>query len=80
MKTIKICMGSSCFARENRDNLAKIEEYLALYGLTDSVQIAGSLCMGKCADGPNIMVGDTLYSKVLPEQINDILDKELQPK
>lgn len=28
MKKILICMGSSCFARENRENLQVIEEFL----------------------------------------------------
>ena len=29
--TIKICMGSSCFARGNKRNLKLIEEYIAKY-------------------------------------------------
>lgn len=73
-------MGSSCFARENRENLAKIEEYLSLHRLSDSVQIEGSLCMGNCAEGPNIMINGKLYNQVLPDQIQLLLDKELQPK
>jgi len=75
--TILICMGSSCFARENRENLFLIEEYLKQHQLTDSVRIEGSLCMGKCAQGPNLTVNGNHYGPVSSENIKNILDKEL---
>ncbi len=77
MKRILICMGSSCFARENRENLLLIEEYLKSHGLTDSVHIEGSLCIGECSKGPNLVIDGTMYHGVDPEKINEILDKEL---
>lgn len=80
MKTIKICMGSSCFARENRENLCLIEDYLNRHKLTDSVRIEGSLCLGRCSEGPNLEVNGTRYTQVLPSQIDAILHKELQPQ
>ena len=46
MKSILICMGSSCFARENRENLGLIEEYLRSHKLEDSVRIEVSLYLG----------------------------------
>jgi NADH:ubiquinone oxidoreductase subunit E len=77
MKKIMICMGSSCFARENRENLQIIEEYLRIKGLSDSVLIEGSLCIGKCGKGPNLMVNGNCYHEVQPENVENILDKEL---
>ena len=77
MKKILICMGSSCFARENRENLQVIEEYLRNKGLSDCVHIEGSLCIGECSRGPNLIVGDTRYHEVHSEDIPAILDKEL---
>jgi NADH:ubiquinone oxidoreductase subunit E len=77
MKSIHICMGSSCFARENRENLRIIEDYLRNKGLSDSVHIEGSLCMGECSRGPNITVNGTAYHEVNCEELISILDKEL---
>ncbi|PKN80922.1 MAG: NADH-quinone oxidoreductase subunit F [Candidatus Cloacimonetes bacterium HGW-Cloacimonetes-1] len=77
MKRILICMGSSCFARENRENLRIIEDYLKSHGLTDSVHIDGSLCIGECSKGPNLVIDGTMYHGVDPEKLNEILDKEL---
>ena len=70
-------MGSSCFARENRENLMVIEDYLKSHGLTDSVHIEGSLCIGECSKGPNLVIDGNMYHGVSPETINEILDKEL---
>lgn len=72
-----ICMGSSCFARENRENLQLIEEYLRSKGLADSVHIEGSLCIGQCAKGPNLIVNGNMYHEVRPENLFAILDSEL---
>ena len=70
-------MGSSCFARENRENLMVIEDYLKSHGLTDSVHIEGSLCIGECSKGPNLVIDGKMFHGVSPEMINEILDKEL---
>lgn len=77
MKTINICMGSSCFARENRENLRVIEDYLRSKGLDESVRIEGSLCMGECSRGPNLSINGNPYHEVHTEDLPTILDKEL---
>ena len=77
MKKILICMGSSCFARENRENLVLIEEFLRSHGLSDSVYIEGSLCMGNCAQGPNLIINGTAYHEVKSDILPEILEKEL---
>ena len=77
MKNILICMGSSCFARENRENLKVIEEFLRSHGISDSVHIEGSLCMGNCAAGPNITINGTEYHEVHSDALPEILKKEL---
>lgn len=77
MTKILICMGSSCFARENKRNLYLIEEFLKNHSLTDSVRIEGSLCMGDCGRGPNLKVNGTMYHGVLEEHVLEILEQEL---
>lgn len=77
MKRILICMGSSCFARENKLNLKRIQEFLRTHSLQDSVAIEGSLCLGDCSNGPNLKVNGTMYHAVSETNIMDILEKEL---
>lgn len=77
MKKILICMGSSCFARDNRENLRIIEDFVRARGLANSVHIEGSLCLGACSGGPNIIIGETPYHEVHSEDLPAILEKEL---
>ncbi len=77
MKKILICMGSSCFARENRENLHVIEDFLKSHGIQDSVKIEGSLCLGQCHRGPNIIINGNSYHEVRGEELPEILRKEL---
>jgi len=71
---IIVCMGSSCFARGNAQNLEFIENYIKDNNLNATVELAGSRCGGKCADGPNIIINDVDYIKVDEDKIKQILN------
>lgn len=70
---VKLCMGSSCFARGNQRNLTVIKEIIAEYSLSDKVTITGTLCEGACGSGPCLRADGRKFSEVRPEQIRDIL-------
>lgn len=70
---IKICMGSSCFARGNDRNLEFIEKYIKENNLHAQIELTGSRCEGKCACGPNIIINNTEYTNVTCEKIQEIL-------
>lgn len=74
---IVLCMGSSCFARGNQENLEELERFLAARGLTDAVDLRGSRCEGACALGPNIRIGRHTYHGVTPGSLRAILEREL---
>ncbi len=71
---ITVCMGSACFARGNEANLEFIENYIKEHNLDATLELAGSRCEGKCADGPNILVNGVEYSKITEEKIKQILE------
>ena len=54
---IVVCLGSSCFARGNSENLAMINAYVQSRGLTASVRLTGRLCQDECIQGPNLTIG-----------------------
>ena len=71
---ITVCMGSSCFARGNAQNLELIENYIKDNGLEAEIDLAGDRCAGKCATGPNIIVNCTEYHNVTEEKVLEILN------
>lgn len=71
---VTVCMGSACFARGNAQNLEYIENYIKENNLNIQIELAGSRCEGKCAEGPNITVNGVDYNKVDETKIKEILD------
>jgi NADH:ubiquinone oxidoreductase subunit E len=76
---ITVCMGSSCFARGNAENLSFIENFIKENNLDAIVDLCGSRCEGKCAQGPNIIINGTSYQEVNEEKLTQIL-QELSQK
>jgi NADH:ubiquinone oxidoreductase subunit E len=74
---ITVCMGSSCFARGNAENLAFIEKFIEENNLNAKVDLCGSRCENKCATGPNILVDNTMYKEVDISKLTNILNELL---
>ncbi|MBQ7984825.1 MAG: NAD(P)H-dependent oxidoreductase subunit E [Bacteroidales bacterium] len=74
-KEITICLGSSCFARGNNNNLKFIQEYLKQRNLMDIVNFKGKLCSKLCNEGPVIIIDGQVYKEVNRIKLEDILDK-----
>ncbi|MGL4594251.1 MAG: NAD(P)H-dependent oxidoreductase subunit E [Thermoguttaceae bacterium] len=72
---IVICMGSSCFTRGNEENLRVIEEFIALNDCEDQVQLSGKCCLGRCSDGPNIVIDGQCFNRVNKEMLIDLLNE-----
>nr|WP_281281252.1 (2Fe-2S) ferredoxin domain-containing protein [Pontiella desulfatans] len=73
-KMIVICMGSSCFARGNRDHLELIENYLHGNRIDAEVRFSGCRCRGECGRGPNLEINGNLYHEVDTGTLLDLLE------
>ena len=71
---IVICMGSSCFARGNREHLELIENYLHGNKLIADVRFSGCRCRGECGRGPNIEINGTLHHEIDTGTLLDLLE------
>lgn len=75
-KEIRICMGSSCFSRGNKNTLGLIQQYLREHQLENDVILKGNHCFDKCSEGPNLNIGGKLYTHVSMENITEIMEHE----
>lgn len=71
---IKICLGSSCFARGNAANLEILRQHLK-EAADDSLHLSGSLCQEQCKCGPNILVDSELHSGITASDLRELLQK-----
>ncbi len=70
---ITVCMGSSCFARGNQQNLALIESFIKTHGLEAIIDLAGMRCENKCEKGPNVIINGVEYNNVTEQKLEEIL-------
>ena len=76
-KEIKICMGSSCFSRGNKQTLLVIQQYLKDHQLERDVILKGNHCFSDCSAGPILKIDQKLYEHVTRETVLEILETEL---
>jgi NADH:ubiquinone oxidoreductase subunit E len=72
---IVVCLGSSCFARGNSENLAIINKHVQSRGLSASVRMTGRLCQDQCKEGPNLVIDGEIHHCVTPERLRELLQK-----
>lgn len=70
---IRICLGSSCFARGNKKMVQAIQQFLVQNHLEDKVIFHGAHCFGHCGEGPNIKIGDDLIHALDADEIKKLL-------
>lgn len=80
MVEVSLCMGSSCYARGNREILEILEVYLQDNNLAHRVSLEGAHCLGDCGQGPVIRMDDQVYTGLHPSCITDILRYHLEKK
>ncbi len=78
---IVICLGSSCFARGNSQNVDIAEKFFRERGLSEEadVDLSGGLCTGHCSDGPIVVVNGKICRHVDAGAMLDLLNG-LYPK
>ncbi len=76
---IVVCLGSSCFARGNAENLAILKNYVQRPGSNTSLRLTGSLCEDRCKDGPNLMIAGKLHHCVTAARLRELLEQRDGP-
>mgnify|MGYP002622305713 CR=1 FL=1 len=71
---VQVCMGSSCFARGNINNLGILEDYIKVNNLDVEIDLVGAHCEDKCDLGPHIYVDGIQYDEVDEEKLKEILE------
>lgn len=73
---ITICIGSSCHLKGSREVIAKFENLVTQHKIDKQVELTGSFCMGECAKGVCVKIGDELFS-VIPTDADTFFETEI---
>ncbi len=76
---ISVCMGTACYVRGADKVLEEFKRILGIkVGETTSdgqFSIDALRCIGACGLAPVIMVGEKVYGRLVPEQVQAIIDE-----
>ncbi len=73
-KEVVICLGSSCFARGNKQLVKIVSDYLCDRNLLNEISFHGERCFGECAVGPSLKLDGILKEKLDEDSIIAALD------
>ena len=79
MMKVTICIGSSCHLKGSKQIIEKLQTLVAENNLKDKVDLAGKFCMGNCAEGVCVSIGEQIYS-VQPDNVQAFFNNEILAK
>jgi len=76
---IQVCMGTACYVKGSGSILDKLKEKLGI-DVEDCTEdgkfsLHACRCIGACGLAPVIMINDDVYGKLVPDDIEKIIDK-----
>lgn len=77
-REVILCLGSSCFARGNKDLLKYVQKFIRQKKLEEKVHLRGDHCFEKCSEGPNLIIGNKVYNNVSGKNVDEILFEGLK--
>ena len=75
MNEIKICIGSSCYARGNDENIETLENYINEHKEDSKIELIGLRCTNKCEKGPIIIINGKEYCNISYLELKKILEE-----
>ena len=76
---ITVCIGSSCHIKGSRQVVDQLQQLIAEYHAGDSIELAGTFCMGQCQKGVCVTVDKDFFS-VTPDSVRTFFEKDLLPR
>jgi len=74
---INVCMGTACHVRGSDKVLTQIEKELGIKNGENTRDLKFTLetvnCVGACALGPMVIIGEDYHGEMTPEKVSDVL-------
>jgi len=77
MKTVSVCVGSACHLKGAYEIIDIFQKLIESNGLSDSVLLKGSFCLGKCCSGVSVKVNDGDIMSVTVDDAGNFFEKNL---
>lgn len=77
---VELCLGSSCHVKGARNIYLMLKEALERDGLTDRIELVGSLCLGACktSSGANVKVDDDIVKGITADNFEQFYQTRIK--
>ncbi|HBG16347.1 MAG TPA: hypothetical protein DDW93_06160 [Firmicutes bacterium] len=75
MRTISVCVGSSCHLMGAYEVINEIKRLLNENNLKDQVELKACFCLGECQSGVSLSLDGAIYTSLTKENIGDFFNK-----
>ena len=69
MKTVTVCIGSSCHLKGSHDVVLALQKLIEENKLDNMATVKASFCLGECAKGVSVKVNDSSVISVNKENV-----------
>ena len=76
---VTVCIGSSCHIKGSRQVVEGLQNLIHEYSLGDQIELAGTLCMGRCKEGVCVTVDQEFFS-VSPDTLKAFFEEHIVKK
>lgn len=74
MIEVSVCIGSSCHLKGSYAVIKRLQELIDKHSLNDKAVIKAAFCLGHCAEGVSVMVGDRYIGSVNAENVDNFFN------
>lgn len=76
-QVVRVCLGEACVANRSADLLGALQRVLGI-GLGETTKdgrttLERVYCLGNCGVGPTVMVDETIYGRLTPSDLQNII-------
>lgn len=79
-KKLLVCVGSSCHLKGSYHVLRRLKVIIEERELSNKVELQASFCLGNCADGVCIKLGEDIFLHATPDNIDEIFENDILPR
>lgn len=76
---ISVCLGTACYVKGSANIIERVKNILGIEagGITSDgkFSLEATRCIGACGLAPVMTVNDDVYGRLVPDQVDDILEK-----
>ncbi len=76
---ITVCIGSACHLKGSKQVIEQLQKLVDEHHLSEQVSLGGKFCMGHCAQGVSVAIGEEIYS-VQPDNVQEFFQNEVLSK